>query len=94
MTETAHMEKGRVSIPTAGWLVRADAAASVATAIALIENVHLTNELKVFNIHGTKIMIIKYTFLARNVIKTHIHVQTILKNNIIHCESKECQPFL
>ena len=47
------------------WVVRADAAASVATTIALIEKVNLTNQLKVVNIHWTKIMIIKYTFLAK-----------------------------
>jgi hypothetical protein len=76
------------------WVVRADAAASVATTIALIEKVNLTNELKVVNIHRTKIMKRKHTFLARNVIKTHIHAQTNLKNDIIHCDPKECQPFL
>ena len=88
-----HIRRRDVSrFQLACWVVREDAAASVATAIALIENVHLTNQLKVFNIHWTKIMIIKYTFPARNVIKTHIHAQTILKNDIIHGESKECQP--
>ena len=48
----------------------------VATPVDLIENVTLTNELNIINNHWTKIMKIKYTFLARNVINMHLNALT------------------